>query len=143
MRYIRYAKPLYCLISLYCGSSILHRFLSDPYICLLEIPFKLPLLSLLCYVIPLVIELFSAAQTYFNLYPGTLEIYHQRYQGIALFRGLAYEPRYLLFMKQQFSDAEILERVPSGRLEGDTFLLTARYLLLEDAALERSFEVSP
>ena len=30
-----------------------------------------------------------------------------------------------------------------GRLEGDTFLLTARYLLLEDAALERSFEVSP
>ncbi len=44
---------------------------------------------------------------------------------------------------EQFSDAEILERVPSGRLEGDTFLLTARYLLLEDAALERSFEVSP
>ena len=44
---------------------------------------------------------------------------------------------------EQFSGAEILERVPSGRLEGDTFLLSARYLLLEDAALERPLEVSP
>ena len=42
----------------------------------------------------------------------------------------------------QLGQAEIRERVLTGRTEGNTFLVEAHYLVLEDAALERQFEVN-
>lgn len=42
----------------------------------------------------------------------------------------------------QFARAEILDRVLTGTVDGGVFLLRGHYLVLEDAALERQFEVN-
>ena len=42
----------------------------------------------------------------------------------------------------QLGQAEVLERVLTGTVDGNVFLLRGHYLVLEDAALERRFEVN-
>ena len=42
----------------------------------------------------------------------------------------------------QLGQAEVLERVLTGTVDGNVFLLRGHYLVLEDAALERQFEVN-
>ena len=42
----------------------------------------------------------------------------------------------------QLGQAEVLERVLTGTVDGNVFLLRGHYLALEDAALERQFEVN-
>ncbi len=52
------------------------------------------------------------------------------------------EEKLLELESAQLSGAEILQRTLTGRVDGNSFLLTAHYLVLEDAALEKDFSIN-